>query len=174
MNMFKEFAQVLLNIPMKQRLLGLVIIVLAFVGMELGLSLIKTKNPETEEMKKTISTLRIELQFTRESVVEAQSQLSKLNTRIIESEMGCTNKIMSREQEIWKMIDSVQRIMKTHNNRQLQTIEKVTTSYYDPNDTGVVVSAMVLPPKTKKVIVKDNTEAIEAMDLIKKKIKKSK
>jgi hypothetical protein len=33
---------------------------------------------------------------------------------------------------------------------------------------------MVLPPKTKKVIVMDNTEAIEAMDLIKKKIKKSK
>ena len=105
MNMFKEFSQVLLKIPMKQRLLGLVIIVLAFVGMELGLSLIKTKNPETEEMKKTISTLRFELQITRESVVEAQSQISKLNSRIIESEMGCTNKIMSREQEIWKMID---------------------------------------------------------------------
>jgi len=174
MIMFKEFAQVLLKIPMKQRLLGLVIIVLAFVGMELGLSLIKTKNPETEEMKKTISTLRFELQITRESVVEAQSQISKLNSRIIESEMGCTNKIMSREQEIWKMIDSVQRIMKTHNNKELQKIEKVTTTYYNPNDTGDVVSAMVIPSKTKKVIVVDNTEAIQAMDLIKKRIKKSK
>jgi hypothetical protein len=81
---------------------------------------------------------------------------------------------MSREQEIWKMIDSVQRIMKTHNNKELQKIEKVTTTYYNPNDTGDVVSAMVIPSKTKKVIVVDNTEAIQAMDLIKKRIKKSK
>jgi len=137
-NMKFDVQQILTTLTRRQRMTGLVILVLAAITIFVLPQYFKSISPETEELKKTISFQQTQIDTLSNNLLFQNRKLVDLNRQIIFSEQECTNRIVEREKEIMIIIEGMKNTLKY----QSQTIR---------------IRDSVLLESTPRVIVQDNS-----------------
>lgn len=133
-----DVQQILTTLTRRQRMTGLVILVLAAITIFVLPQYFKSISPETEELKKTISFQQTQIDTLSNNLLFQNRKLVDLNRQIIFSEQECTNRIVEREKEIMIIIEGMKNTLKY----QSQTIR---------------IRDSVLLESTPRVIVQDNS-----------------
>ena len=133
-----DVQQILTTLTRRQRMTGLIILVLATIIIFVLPSYFKSISPETEELKKTISFQQTQIDTLSNNLLFQNRKLVDLNRQIIFSEQECTNRIVEREKEIMIIIEGMKNTLKY----QSQTIR---------------IRDSVLLESTPRVIVQDNS-----------------
>ena len=137
-NMKFDVQQILTTLTRRQRMTGLVILVLAAITIFVLPQYFKSISPETEELKKTISFQQTQIDTLSNNLLFQNRKLVDLNRQIIFNEQECTNRIVEREKEIMIIIEGMKNTLKY----QSQTIR---------------IRDSVLLESTPRVIVQDNS-----------------
>ncbi len=95
-----DVQQILTTLTRRQRMTGLIILVLAAIIIFVLPSYFKSISPETEELKKTISFQQTQIDTLNNNLLFQNRRLVDLNRQIILNEQECTNRIVDREKEI--------------------------------------------------------------------------
>jgi hypothetical protein len=133
-----DVQQILTTLTRRQRMTGLIILVLAAIIIFVLPSYFKSISPETEELKKTISFQQTQIDTLSNNLLFQNRRLVDLNRQIIFNEQECTNRIVEREKEIMIIIEGMKNTLKY----QSQTIR---------------IRDSVLLESTPRVIVQDNS-----------------
>jgi len=133
-----DVQQILTTLTRRQRMTGLVILVLAAITIFVLPQYFKSISPETEELKKTISFQQTQIDTLSNNLLFQNRRLVDLNRQIIFNEQECTNRIVEREKEIMIIIEGMKNTLKY----QSQTIR---------------IRDSVLLESTPRVIVQDNS-----------------
>ena len=133
-----DVQQILTTLTRRQRMTGLIILVLAAIIIFVLPSYFKSISPETEELKKTISFQQTQIDTLSNNLLFQNRKLVDLNRQIIFSEQECTNRIVEREKEIMIIIEGMKNTLKY----QSQTI---------------TIRDSLLLESTPRVIVQDNS-----------------
>ena len=133
-----DVQQILTTLTRRQRMTGLIILVLATIIIFVLPSYFKSISPETEELKKTISFQQTQIDTLSNNLLFQNRKLVDLNRQIIFNEQECTNRIVEREKEIMIIIEGMKNALKY----QSQTIR---------------IRDSVLLESTPRVIVQDNS-----------------
>jgi hypothetical protein len=133
-----DVQQILTTLTRRQRMTGLIILVLAAIIIFVLPSYFKSISPETEELKKTISFQQTQIDTLSNNLLFQNRKLVDLNRQIIFNEQECTNRIVEREKEIMIIIEGMKNTLKY----QSQTIR---------------IRDSVLLESTPRVIVQDNS-----------------
>jgi len=133
-----DVQQILTTLTRRQRMTGLVILVLAAITIFVLPQYFKSISPETEELKKTISFQQTQIDTLSNNLLFQNRKLVDLNRQIIFNEQECTNKIVEREKEIMIIIEGMKNTLKY----QSQTIR---------------IRDSVLLESTPRIIVQDNS-----------------
>jgi hypothetical protein len=133
-----DVQQILTTLTRRQRMTGLVILVLAAITIFVLPQYFKSISPETEELKKTISFQQTQIDTLSNNLLFQNRKLVDLNRQIIFNEQECTNRIVEREKEIMIIIEGMKNTLKY----QSQTIR---------------IRDSVLLESTPKVIFQDNS-----------------
>ena len=133
-----DVQQILTTLTRRQRMTGLVILVLAAITIFVLPQYFKSISPETEELKKTISFQQTQIDTLSNNLLFQNRRLVDLNRQIIFNEQECTNRIVEREKEIMIIIEGMKNTLKY----QSQTI---------------TIRDSLLLESTPRVIVQDNS-----------------
>jgi len=133
-----DVQQILTTLTRRQRMTGLIILVLAAIIIFVLPSYFKSISPETEELKKTISFQQTQIDTLSDNLLFQNRKLVDLNRQIIFNEQECTNRIVEREKEIMIIIEGMKNTLKY----QSQTI---------------TIRDSLLLESTPRVIVQDNS-----------------
>jgi hypothetical protein len=133
-----DVQQILSTLTRRQRMTGLIILVLAAIIIFVLPSYFKSISPETEELKKTISFQQTQIDTLSDNLLFQNRKLVDLNRQIIFNEQECTNRIVEREKEIMIIIEGMKNTLKY----QSQTI---------------TIRDSLLLESTPRVIVQDNS-----------------
>jgi hypothetical protein len=133
-----DVQQILTTLTRRQRMTGLIILVLAAIIIFVLPSYFKSISPETEELKKTISFQQTQIDTLNNNLLFQNRRLVDLNRQIILNEQECTNRIVDREKEIMIIIESMKNTLKYQNQK------------YTVRDSLLLES-------TPRVIVQDNS-----------------
>jgi hypothetical protein len=133
-----DVQQILTTLTRRQRMTGLIILVLAAIIIFVLPSYFKSISPETEELKKTISFQQTQIDTLSNNLLFQNKRLVDLNRQIIFNEQECTNRILEREKEIMIIIERMKNTLKYQNQK------------YTVRDS-------VLLESTPRVIVQDNS-----------------
>jgi hypothetical protein len=133
-----DVQQILTTLTRRQRMTGLIILVLAAIIIFVLPSYFKSISPETEELKKTISFQQTQIDTLSNNLLFQNKRLVDLNRQIILNEQECTNRIVEREKEIMIIIEGMKNTLKY----QSQTI---------------TIRDSLLLESTPRVIVQDNS-----------------
>jgi len=133
-----DVQQILTTLTRRQRMTGLIILVLAAIIIFVLPSYFKSISPETEELKKTISFQQTQIDTLNNNLLFQNRRLVDLNRQIIINEQECTNRIVDREKEIMIIIESMKNTLKYQNQK------------YTVRDSLLLES-------TPRVIVQDNS-----------------
>jgi hypothetical protein len=133
-----DVQQILTTLTRRQRMTGLIILVLAAIIIFVLPSYFKSISPETEELKKTISFQQTQIDTLSNNLLFQNRKLVDLNRQIIFNEQECTNRIVEREKEIMIIIEGMKNTLKY----QSQTIR---------------IRDSVLLESTPRIIVQDNS-----------------
>ena len=133
-----DVQQILTTLTRRQRMTGLIILVLAAIIIFVLPSYFKSISPETEELKKTISFQQTQIDTLSNNLLFQNRKLVDLNRQIIFNEQECTNRIVEREKEIMIIIEGMKNTLKY----QSQTI---------------TIRDSLLLESTPRVIVQDNS-----------------
>ena len=133
-----DVQQILTTLTRRQRMTGLIILVLATIIIFVLPSYFKSISPETEELKKTISFQQTQIDTLNNNLLFQNRRLVDLNRQIIFNEQECTNRIVEREKEIMIIIEGMKNTLKY----QSQTI---------------TIRDSLLLESTPRVIVQDNS-----------------
>jgi len=133
-----DVQQILTTLTRRQRMTGLIILVLAAIIIFVLPSYFKSISPETEELKKTISFQQTQIDTLNNNLLFQNRRLFDLNRQIILNEQECTNRIVDREKEIMIIIESMKNTLKYQNQK------------YTVRDSLLLES-------TPRVIVQDNS-----------------
>jgi hypothetical protein len=133
-----DVQQILTTLTRRQRMTGLIILVLAAIIIFVLPSYFKSISPETEELKKTISFQQTQIDTLNNNLLFQNRRLVDLNRQIIFNEQECTNRIVEREKEIMIIIEGMKNTLKY----QSQTI---------------TIRDSLLLESTPRVIVQDNS-----------------
>jgi len=99
--MFKYISQILSKFTQGQRILALCILLVSITFITVGPKIIASLTYDDTELKHQITEKTTEISQLRQ-------ELTKLNLRVQETEMGCTDRVFKREQEILQMIQDLQ------------------------------------------------------------------
>lgn len=133
-----DVQQILTTLTRRQRMTGLIILVLAAIIIFVLPSYFKSISPETEELKKTISFQQTQIDTLSDNLLFQNRKLVDLNRQIIFNEQECTNRIVEREKEIMIIIEGMKNTLKYRS----QTI---------------TIRDSILLESTPRVIVQDNS-----------------
>lgn len=137
-NMKFDVQQILITLTRRQRMAGLIILVLAAIAIFVLPQYFKSISPETEELKKTISFQQTQIDTLNNNLLFQNRKLVDLNRQIILNQEECTNRIVEREKEIMIIIEGMKNTLKYQNQK------------YTVRDS-------VLLESTPRVIVQDNS-----------------
>jgi hypothetical protein len=112
-----DVQQILSTLTRRQRMTGLVILVIAAILIFVLPPYFKSISPETEELKKTISFQQTQIDTLSTNLVLQNQKLVDLNRQIIFNQQECTNRIVEREKEIMAIIDGMKNTLKYQNER---------------------------------------------------------
>ena len=116
-NMKIDVQQILSTLTRRQRMTGLVILVIAAILIFVLPPYFKSVSPETEELKETISFQQTQIDTLSTNLVLQNQKLVDLNRQIIFNQQECTNRIVEREKEIMAIIDGMKNSLKYQNER---------------------------------------------------------
>jgi hypothetical protein len=133
-----DVQQILSTLTRRQRMTGLIILVIAAIIIFVLPPYFKSVSPETEELKKTISFQQTQIDTLSDNLLFQNRKLVDLNRQIIFNEQECTNRIVEREKEIMIIIEGMKNTLKY----QSQTI---------------TIRDSLLLESTPRVIVQDNS-----------------
>lgn len=111
-NMKIDVQQILTTLTRRQRMTGLVILVIAAILIFVLPPYFKSVSPETEELKKTISFQQGQIDTLNSNLVSQNQKLVELSRQIITNQQECTNRIVEREKEIMSIIDEMKSSLK--------------------------------------------------------------
>jgi uncharacterized coiled-coil protein SlyX len=104
-----DVQQILTTLTRRQRMTGLVILVIATVLIFVLPPYFKSVSPEIVELKETISFQQSQIETLNVNIVVQNEKLSDLNNQIIINQQECTNRIVEREKEIMSIIDEMKK-----------------------------------------------------------------
>ncbi len=172
--MFKYISEILSKLSMGQRLLALVFLLLSITFISVGPKIVNSLTQDTEELKVKVENQRAEIQTLTQRVNE-------LNDRILNDQMACTDKFVTREREIMDLLSGLESVAKSENGKVISTqtvYEKkeyapvYVEEYGDENQPKVARMEMPSPPVEKTVVVKsDNTNMLKMISKAKKNVK---
>jgi hypothetical protein len=127
-NMKIDVQQILTTLTRRQRMAGLVILVIAAILIFVLPPYFKSVSPENEEMKKTISFQQGQIDTLNSNLVLQNQKLVELSRQIIYNQQECTNRIIEREKEIMSIIDEMKSSLK-YRQEKLVVRDSVMVGY---------------------------------------------
>ena len=107
-----DVQQILSTLTRKQRMTGLIILVIAAILIFVLPPYFKSVSPEIVELKETISFQQSQIDNMNVTIIVQNEKLSDLNNQIIINQQECTNRIVEREKEIMTIIDEMKNSLK--------------------------------------------------------------
>lgn len=140
--MFKYIKEILSQISPAQRLLALVFLLFSISLILVGPKMVESFTHSNEEL--IVITNR-----QRDQIIQLNAELSQLNLDMIKNKTECTNLVVTREREILKMIEDLQRGI---NNRTFfETIEREPTAsgsgYHVVNGDTIRIAKSPVPKR---------------------------
>ncbi len=123
-----DVQQILTTLTRRQRMAGLVILVIAAILIFVLPPYFKSVSPENEEMKKTISFQQGQIDTLNSNLVLQNQKLVELSRQIIYNQQECTNRIIEREKEIMSIIDEMKSSLK-YRQEKLVVRDSVMVGY---------------------------------------------
>jgi uncharacterized protein YoxC len=151
-NMKFDVQQILSTLTRRQRITGLVILVIAAILIFVLPPYFKSVSPETEELKKTISFQQTQIDTLNNNLLFQNRRLVDLNRQIIFNQQECTNRIVEREKEIMIIIEGMKNTLKYQSQK-------------------ITIRDSLSLESTPRVIVQDNS--YKTLCDLEKKIKKN-
>ncbi len=174
--MFKYISEILSKLSMGQRLVALVFLLFSITFISVGPKVIDSLTHDTEELKVKVENQRMEIQ-------SLSKRVNELNDQILNDQMACTDKFVSREREIMDLLNGLESVAKSENGKivssrtsyeQKEYKPSYVEEYGDPNEPRVARMEMPSPPVEKTVVVKnDNTNLIKMIGKVKSNVKKN-
>ena len=164
--MFKYIKEILSQISPTQRLFALVILLFSISLILVGPKIVESLTNSDEEL--VVITNR-----QRDQIIQLNAELSKLNLDMIKNKTECTNLVIEREQEILKMIEDLQKGMRTRNLFERVEREPVTGSgsgYHVVNGDTVRIARSPAPQQMDDDRI---PMMMDGLDKIKNKLKKN-
>jgi hypothetical protein len=143
--------EILSTLTRRQRMLGLIILVVATVLIFVLPPYFKSVSPEILELKETISFQQSQIDNMNVTIIVQNEKLGDLNNQIIFNQQECTNRIVEREKEIMAIIDGMKNSLKYQNERY--TIKDSVMVGYNPriiNEDNSYETLCDLEKKIKK------------------------
>jgi uncharacterized protein YoxC len=147
-----DVQQILTTLTRRQRIIGLIILVVAAILIFVLPSYFKSISPETEELKKTISFQQTQIDTLSNNLLFQNRRLVDLNRQIIFNQQECTNRIVEREKEIMIIIEGMKNTLKYQSQK-------------------ITIRDSLSLESTPRVIVQDNS--YKTLCDLEKKIKKN-
>ena len=107
-----DIQEILSTLTRRQRMLGLIILVVATVLIFVLPPYFKSVSPEILELKETISFQQSQIDNMNVTIIVQNEKLGDLNNQIIINQQECTNRIVEREKEIMAIIDEMKSSLK--------------------------------------------------------------
>ena len=107
-----DVQQILSTLTRKQRMSGLIILVIAAILIFVLPPYFKSVSPEIVELKETISFQQSQIDNMNVTIIVQNEKLGDLNNQIIINQQECTNRIVEREKEIMAIIDEMKSSLK--------------------------------------------------------------
>lgn len=107
-----DVQQILSTLTRKQRMSGLIILVIAAILIFVLPPYFKSVSPEIVELKETISFQQSQIDNMNVTIIVQNEKLGDLNNQIIINQQECTNRIVEREKEIMTIIDEMKSSLK--------------------------------------------------------------
>lgn len=107
-----DVQQILTTLTRRQRMIGLIILVIAAILIFVLPPYFKSVSPETEELKKTISFQQTQIDTLNVNFLFQNKRLVDLNRQIIFNQQECTDRIIEREIEIMSIINKMKSSLK--------------------------------------------------------------
>jgi hypothetical protein len=104
--------EILSTLTRRQRMLGLIILVVATVLIFVLPPYFKSVSPEILELKETISFQQSQIDNMNVTIIVQNEKLGDLNNQIIINQQECTNRIVEREKEIMSIIEEMKSSIK--------------------------------------------------------------
>lgn len=111
-NMKIDVQQILSTLTRRQRMTGLIILVIAAILIFVLPPYFKSVSPETEELKKTILFQQTQIDTLNVNFLFQNKRLVDLNRQIIFNQQECTDRIIEREIEIMSIINKMKSSLK--------------------------------------------------------------
>lgn len=144
-----DVQQILTTLTRRQRMTGLVILVIAAVLIFVLPAYFKSVSPEIVELKETISFQQSQIETLNVNIVVQNEKLSDLNNQIIINQQECTNRIVEREKEIMAIIDEMKKNVRF--NTESQPIQDSVMLEYTPRIINEDKSYKTLCDLEKKI-----------------------
>lgn len=123
-----DVQQILSTLTRRQRMTGLVILVIAAILIFVLPPYFKSISPETEVLKGTISFQQGQIDTLNSNLVLQNQKLVELNRQIITNQQECTDRIVEREKEIMSIIDEMKTSLK-YRSQNLSIRDSVMVEY---------------------------------------------
>lgn len=123
-----DVQQILSTLTRRQRMTGLVILVIAAILIFVLPPYFKSISPETEALKGTISFQQGQIDTLNSNLVLQNQKLVELNRQIITNQQECTDRIVEREKEIMSIIDEMKTSLK-YRSQNLSIRDSVMVEY---------------------------------------------
>lgn len=107
-----DVQQILTTLTRRQRMAGLIILVIAAVLIFVLPPYFKSVSPEIVELKETISFQQSQIDNMNVTIIVQNEKLGDLSNQIIVNQQECTNRIVEREKEIMSIIDEMKSSLK--------------------------------------------------------------
>ena len=175
--MFKHISEILSKLSTGQRLMALIFLLLSITFISVGPKIIDSLTHDTEELKVKVENQRSEIQTLTQRVTQ-------LNDQVIEGQMACTDKFVTREREILVMISTLEAEAQKTNGKITVVKERsnmlMRNNLEEPaGDDGTDGAhqrvAMMQAPEpviqTKTIIKTDNANLLNMISKVKKNVK---
>ena len=107
-----DVPQILTTLTRRQRMAGLIILMIAAVLIFVLPPYFKSVSPEIVELKETISFQQSQIDNMNVTIIVQNEKLGDLSNQIIINQQECTNRIVEREKEIMAIIDEMKSSIK--------------------------------------------------------------
>jgi hypothetical protein len=135
--MFKYISDILSKFSVGQRILALILLLLAITIISIGPKIVSSLTYDDTELTQKIAVQKIQMKTM-------DSTINDLNKQIIANQKKCTDDAIKREKEIIEMINEIQQYIKSKQSQQVNTVEKV---YMKNNEMKEVEETLNIPPK---------------------------
>ena len=149
--MFKYISEILSKFTLGQRILALIILVVAIITISIGPKIIDSLTYDDTELTQKIESQKIEIKTLDSTVYNLNKQVIKnqknCTEEIINNQKKCSDEAIKREKEIMEIINNIEDYIKNKKYPQPIYLKKVTKSNTEKNEESVV-----LPPKEDEIL----------------------